>query len=205
IWLGAFLTGSGGFTGIFTSFFQTMNVYIVPAAADGDHMSIMMFSLMIGGMIGIISANGGTRGIIDLMMRFVKTRIQGQVTTALLGFVVFFDDYANTMIVGNTMRPIADKLKITRATLAYLVDSTAAPVATVALVSTWIGAMVAYIADAEAAMPDYTQSAFLVFLNSLPYNFYAFLTIIFVIMISASGRDFGPMLKSRINLMKARH
>ena len=205
IWLGAFLTGSGGFTGIFSSFFQTMNVYIVPAAADGDHMSIMMFSLMIGGMIGIISANGGTRGIIDLMLRFVKTRIQGQVMTTLLGFVVFFDDYANTMIVGNTMRPIADKLKITRAKLAYLVDSTAAPVATIALISTWIGAMLAYISDAEALMPDYNVAAYNVFLGSLPYNFYAWLTIIFVLMIAWSGRDFGPMLHSRITLMKAKH
>jgi len=205
IWLGAFLTGSGGFTGIFSSFFQTMNVYIVPAAADSDHMSIMMFSLMIGGMIGIISANGGTRGIIDLMMRFVKTRIQGQVMTTLLGFVVFFDDYANTMIVGNTMRPIADKLKITRAKLTYLVDSTAAPVATIALISTWIGAMLAYISDAEALMPDYNIAAYSVFLGSLPYNFYAWLTIIFVIMIAWSGRDFGPMLHSRITLMKAKH
>jgi len=205
IWLGAFLTGNGGFAGIFSSFFQTMNVYIVPAAADGDHMSIMMFSLMIGGMIGIISANGGTRGIIDLMLRFVKTRIQGQVMTTLLGFVVFFDDYANTMIVGNTMRPIADKLKITRAKLAYLVDSTAAPVATIALISTWIGAMLAYISDAEALMPDYNVAAYNVFLGSLPYNFYAWLTIIFVLMIAWTGRDFGPMLHSRITLMKAKH
>jgi Na+/H+ antiporter NhaC len=205
IWLGAYLTGDGGFAGIFSSFFETMNKYIVPAAADESHMSIIIFSLMIGGMIGIISANGGTRGIIDLMLRFVKTRIQGQVMTTLLGFVVFFDDYANTMIVGNTMRPIADKLRMTRAKLAYLVDSTAAPVATIAIISTWIGAMVAYIADAEAAIPSFTMPAYLVFLNSLPYNFYAWLTIVFVLMISISGRDFGPMLTSRITLMKAKH
>ncbi len=205
IWLGAYLTGEGGGVGIFTSFFDTVTKYIVPATADEEHMSIILFSLMIGGMIGIISANGGTRGIIDLMLRFVKTRIQGQVATTLLGFVIFFDDYANTMIVGNTMRPIADKLKITRAKLAYLVDSTAAPVATVALISTWIGAMVGYIADASATMPGYEAAPYWVFLNSLPYNFYAFLTIIFVVMISVSGRDYGPMLQSRITLMKAKH
>lgn len=205
IWLGAFLAGDGGVMGIFTSFFSTINQYIVPAAADEDHMSIIMFSLLIGGMIGIISVNGGTRGIIDLMLRFVKTRIQGMVMTSLLGFIIFFDDYANTMIVGNTMRPIADKLKITRAKLAYLVDSTAAPVATVALVSTWIGAMVAFIADAEAKMPDFNMAPYLVFLESLPYNFYAFLTIYFVLLIAFTGRDFGPMLRSRITLLKAEH
>ncbi len=205
IWLGAFLVGGGGVTSIFSSFFYTMNMYIVPAAADEDHMSIMMFSLLIGGMIGIISANGGTRGIIDLMLRFVKNRIQGQVMTVLLGFVVFFDDYANTMIVGNTMRPIADKLRITRAKLAYLVDSTAAPVATVAIISTWIGAMIAYIADAEAGIEGFNIPAYSVFLYSLPYNFYAWLTIAFVFMIAVSGRDFGPMLHARITLMKAKH
>lgn len=205
VWLGAFLVGEGGFLGVFSSFFQTMNGYIVPAAADESHMAIIMFSLMIGGMIGIISANGGTRGIINVMLRFVKTRIQAQVMTTLLGFVVFFDDYANTMIVGNTMRPIADKLKMTRAKLAYLVDSTAAPVATIAIISTWIGAMVAYIADAEAGIEGFNIPAYSVFLYSLPYNFYAWLTIAFVLMIAASGRDFGPMLKARITLMKAKH
>lgn len=205
IWLGAFLVGGGGLSSIFSSFFYTMNEYIVPAAADEDHMAIIMFSLMIGGMIGIISANGGTRGIINLMLRFVKTRIQGQVMTVLLGFVVFFDDYANTMIVGNTMRPIADKLRMTRAKLAYLVDSTAAPVATVAIISTWIGAMVAYIADAQVGIEGFDMPAYSIFLYSLPYNFYAWLTISFVLMIAISGRDFGPMLHARITLMKAQH
>jgi Na+/H+ antiporter NhaC len=154
-------------------------------------------------MIGIVQANGGTQGIINLMARFVKNRRHGQVMTTLLGFVVFFDDYANTMIVGNTMRPLIDKLRITRAKLAYLVDSTSAPVATVALVSTWIGAMVAYIADAERAIPNYVESAYLVFLHSLQYNFYAWLTIIFVGIISFSRKDFGPMLESRKKLLRA--
>jgi len=122
-----------------------------------------------------------------------------------MGFIVFFDDYANTMVVGNTMRPLTDKLRISRAKLAYLVDATAAPVATVALVSTWIGAMVGFIADAEAKMPNFNESAYAVFINSLPYNFYAFFTIMFVLVIAWSGRDFATMLKSRINLYKAKH
>lgn len=204
VWLGAWLISGGSLSGIFTGFFDTISGYIVPGIADPDRASIMVFTLLIGGMVGIISANGGIRGIINLLMRFVKTRIQGQLVTSLLGFLVFFDDYANTMIVGNTMRPLTDKLTITRAKLAYLVDSTAAPVATIALVSTWIGAMVAYIAAAEANMPDYTEAAYLVFINSLPYNFYAFFAIAFVLMIAGSGRDFGPMLTSRMNLLKAK-
>jgi len=103
------------------------------------------------------------------------------------------------------MRPLTDKLRISRAKLAYLVDATAAPVATVALVSTWIGAMVGFIADAESKMPNFNESAYAVFLSSLPYNFYAFFTILFVILIAWSGRDFATMLTSRINLYKAKH
>jgi len=163
--MGAWLVGGSTLTGIFTGFFDTLSVYIVPGIADPDRVSIMVFTLMIGGMVGIITANGGIRGIIEKLMTVVKTRIQGQLVTSLMGFLVFFDDYANTMIVGNTMRPLTDRLTITRAKLAYLVDSTAAPVATIALVSTWIGAMVAYIAAAEANMPNYTEAAYLVFVN----------------------------------------
>lgn len=205
IWSGAFLAGGFSFEGIFTSFFGALDSYILPATVDTGHMSIVIFTLLIGGMVGIITDNGGTRGVIKAITRFVRTKVQGQLMTSLMGFVVFFDDYANTMVVGNTMRPLTDKLRISRAKLAYLVDATAAPVATVALVSTWIGAMVGFIADAESKMPNFNESAYAVFINSLPYNFYAFFTILFVILIAWSGRDFGTMLKARINLYKAKH
>ncbi|HKK45680.1 MAG TPA: Na+/H+ antiporter NhaC family protein [Balneolaceae bacterium] len=205
IWSGAFLVGGFSFGGFFSSFFTALSGYIVPATADVSHMSIIVFTLLIGGMVGIITDNGGTRGIIRSITRFVRTKVQGQLITALMGFIIFFDDYANTMVVGNTMRPLTDKLRISRAKLSYLVDATAAPVATIALVSTWIGAMVGFIAEAESKMPDFNESAYSVFVNSLPYNFYSFFTIFFVVMIAWSGRDFGPMLKSRINLYKAKH
>lgn len=205
IWLGAWLVSGMEISGIFTGFFITITDYIVPGIATTDHVSIMLFSLLIGGMIGVISDNGGTRGVVDVVSKFVKTQRQGMIMTSFVGLFIFFDDYANTMIVGNTMRPLTDKLKITRAKLAYLVDSTSAPVATVALVSTWIGAMLGYITDAAAKMPDYNESAYSVFMGSLEYNFYAFLTIFFVFTISASGKDFGPMLTSRIQLLKAKN
>lgn len=205
IWCGAFLAGNLSFGGVFTSFFTALNGYIVPATADESHMSIIIFTILIGGMVGIITDNGGTRGVIERVTKFVRTKVHGQLMTALMGFIVFFDDYANTMVVGNTMRPLTDKLRISRAKLAYLVDATAAPVATIALVSTWIGAMVGFIADAESKMPNFNESAYAVFLSSLPYNFYAFFTILFVILIAWSGRDFSAMLKARINLYKAKH
>ncbi len=205
IWCGAWLSAGLGFENLFITFFTTLSDYIIMAAADASHMSIMIFTLLIGGMVGIISENGGTRGVIKAITRFIKTKVQGQLVTSLMGFIVFFDDYANTMVVGNTMRPLTDRLRISRAKLAYLVDATAAPVATVALVSTWIGAMVGFISDAEDQMPNFNESAYAVFINSLPYNFYAFFTILFVIFIAWSGRDFATMLKARINLYKAKH
>lgn len=205
IWCGAFLAGDLSFGGVFTSFFTALDSYIVSATVDTGHMSIIIFTLLIGGMVGIITDNGGTRGVIERITSFVHTKVRGQLMTALMGFVVFFDDYANTMVVGNTMRPLTDKLRISRAKLAYLVDATAAPIATIALVSTWIGAMVGFIADAEAKMPNFNESAYAVFINSLPYNFYAFFTIFFVLVIAWSGRDFATMLKARINLYKSKH
>ncbi|MDZ7806330.1 MAG: Na+/H+ antiporter NhaC family protein [Gracilimonas sp.] len=205
IWMGAFLIGDISFSGIFSSFFGSLSDYIVPGVSDPDRMSIVVFSILIGGMVGIITDNGGTRGIIKAITQFVRTKVQGMVVTSLMGFIVFFDDYANTMVVGNTMRPLTDKLRISRAKLAYLVDATAAPIATVALVSTWIGAMVGFIATAEAEMTNFNEAAYSVFLNSLPYNFYAFFTILFVILIAFSGRDYGTMLKARITLYKAKH
>lgn len=205
IWMGAFLIGDLSFTGIFSSFFEALSSFIVPGVSDPDRMSIVVFSILIGGMVGIITDNGGTRGVIKAITKFVRTKVQGMVVTSLMGFIVFFDDYANTMVVGNTMRPLTDKLRISRAKLAYLVDATAAPVATIALVSTWIGAMVGFIATAEAEMANFNEAAYSVFINSLPYNFYAFFTILFVILIAFSGRDYGTMLKARITLYKAKH
>ena len=198
IWAGAFLIAGPSFGSVFTTFFTSISDYMVPALADSSHASILLFTLMIGGMVGIITENGGTRGVIRAMTNFVKTREHTQLATSLLGFVVFFDDYANTMVVGNTMRPLTDRFKITRAKLAYLVDSTAAPIATVALVSTWIGAMVGFIGEALKNMPDYSGGTdYSIFLSALPYNFYAFFTIFFVLVIAITGKDFGPMLAMR--------
>ncbi|MFW6157463.1 MAG: Na+/H+ antiporter NhaC family protein, partial [Balneolaceae bacterium] len=205
IWMGAFLAGDMSLGAVFGTFFATLSDYIVPATADENHMSIIVFTLLIGGMVGIITDNGGTRGVIKAITRFVKNKVQGQLVTSLMGFIVFFDDYANTMVVGSTMRPLTDKLRISRAKLAYLVDSTAAPIATVALVSTWIGAMVGFISDSVANISGLDVAPYSVFINSLPYNFYAFFTILFVILIAWSGRDFSTMLKARINLYKAKH
>ena len=110
-----------------------------------------------------------------------------------MGLLIFFDDYANTLVVGNTMRPVTDRLRISREKLAYIVDSTAAPVASLFLVSTWIGYQVSMIGEG-LTQSGIDSDAYSIFLRSLPYNFYPTLTLGFVLMIALSGRDFGPML-----------
>ena len=127
LWLGAWalegLTAKGVFTGLFTSF----EVYVANAVADYDHATIMLFTFMIAGMVGVISRNGGMRGIVEWIITGANSAKRGQLAVWSLGLLIFFDDYSNTLVVGNTSRSITDRLRISREKLAYLVDSTAAP------------------------------------------------------------------------------
>jgi Na+/H+ antiporter NhaC len=116
-----------------------------------------------------------------------------------MGLMVFFDDYANTLVVGNTARPITDHLKISREKLAYIVDSTAAPVVCLALVTTWIGYQVSLIDQAMQGIDGLAgTTAYSLFLNSIPYSFYPILAIVFVLAVAVTGRDFGPMYKAEL-------
>ncbi|MEZ4851115.1 MAG: Na+/H+ antiporter NhaC family protein [Bacteroidia bacterium] len=184
--------------GIFSGFLAVIDTYIVNAMTDSSHMAILLFSLLIGGMVALISRNGGMMGVVNRISTFAKTPKTGQFATWLLGLVIFFDDYANTLVVGNTMRSITDKLKISREKLSYLVDSTAAPVAALAFITTWIGAELGYIQDGIVNLSDFpaNQSPYTIFINSLAYSFYPVLTLLFMLMVIFTGRDFGPMLKA---------
>ena len=184
------------------AFVRSIDTYVVNSIADISHVSVILFSMLIGGMVAIISRNGGMKGVVDKLAPYAKTPVMGQFITWLLGVLIFFDDYANTLVVGNTMRPVTDKLKISREKLSYLVDSTAAPVAAIAFITTWIGAELGFIQQAiDAVNADTTtitlnESAYSVFLNSLQFSFYPILTLGFMLMLIFSKRDFGPMLKA---------
>ncbi len=115
------------------------------ALRDVTHINVILFTLLIGGMVGVLAANGGTRAVVNSASRWASNPKRGQIMGWVAGLVVFFDDYANSMIVGPTMAPIYDKLRISRQKLAYIVDSTAAPVASLALIGTWIGAEIGFI------------------------------------------------------------
>lgn len=192
VWLGAWLLDGFTVSGIVTGLLDLIGVYVVDALSNPDHVAIIVFTLMIGGMVGIIRRNGGTDGIVGKVIGWASTPRRGQLATGGLGVAIFFDDYANTLVVGNTMRPITDRLSISREKLAYIVDSTAAPMATIALVTTWIGFQVGLISTAIDGL-GLELTGYSVFLRSLPYAFYPVIAVVFVFAIAASGRDFGPM------------
>lgn len=193
IWIGAWIVQGITVSGLFWGLLDAIDVYVLNAIVDSGHAAIIVFSLMIGGMVGIISKNGGTTGVVELITDWANTSVRGQVATWVMGILVFFDDYANTLIVGNTMRPVTDRLRISREKLAYLVDSTAAPVASLALVTTWIGFEVSLINEAVATIDGLNLSGYGIFLESILYSFYPWLALFFVLAIALTDREFGPM------------
>lgn len=203
LWLGATALQSFTPLGALQGLMNTFAVYIVNALANPDHAAIIAFSMMIGGMVGIITRNGGMGSIVRMIVSRAKTAIGGQLAVWLMGLMIFFDDYANTLVVGNTARPITDHLKISREKLAYIVDSTAAPVVCIALITTWIGYEVSLIDDALQGIDELSAiPAYTVFLRSIPYSFYPILAVLFVFLVSATGRDFGPMYKAEVRARK---
>ena len=132
IWSGAiFINSYNPLIGIL----RVIDTYIINALTDTSHIQIIVFTSLFGGVVGLISKSGGTKGLADLITRFAKTRKSGLISTWLMGIAIFFDDYANTLIVGNLMRPITDKMLVSREKLSFIVDATAAPVASLFIVS----------------------------------------------------------------------
>jgi len=191
IWIGVTILKAN----VVDGFLSTLDTYVVGAVANSSHAAILLFTLGFGGMIGVISANGGMRGIVKIATKRAKTRRRGQITTVLMGVIVFFDDYANTLLVGNMMRPLTDKLRISREKLSYLVDSTAAPVASLAIISTWSIFQMSLL-NGPYEQFGITESPYITFLRSVPYSFYCLLTLVFILMNTISRRDFGPMYKA---------
>jgi len=176
---------------------RVLDKYVIAAVVDEGHATILVFSLLLGGVVGIISRNGGTHGVVDAISRYAVGPVRAQLAAYVLGLIVFFDDYSNTLIVGPTMRPVTDRLGVSREKLSYIVDSTAAPVASLAIVSSWIGFEVGLIGDAVEAL-NLDFEPYVLFLESIPFRFYPILALVFVFLVIVLDRDFGPMLKAEI-------
>jgi Na+/H+ antiporter NhaC len=202
VWLGAFFYAGLDPVG---ALWRSIDRFAVPALADADHAAIIVFSLLLGGMVGVMAKSGGTRGIVQALRPVATTPRRAQLATYLSGLGIFFDDYANTLIVGNTMRPITDAMRVSREKLAYIVDSTAAPISAIVFVSTWVGFEISLIGDGlqiaagqAAASPEMAAelaaaNPFTVFIHSIPYLFYPILALIMVGLVIWTQRDFGPM------------
>ncbi len=176
----------------FAAFGRTIDHFIVPSLADKDRASIIIFTTLLGGMVGLITKSGGTHGVVRRLKPYATSRRRGQLATWAMGLTVFFDDYANTLIVGPMMRPITDKLRISREKLAYIVDSTAAPVVCLFPISTWVGFEIGLIGGAfeQLGLPF---DAYSVFVATIPFRFYPIFALVLVFTLAWSRTDYGPM------------
>jgi len=179
-----------------TGLLDTFSKYIVAnSLADAWNVGVVVFCLAIGGLVGVMSRTGGTRAIAESIARKAQDTRSSLVATALMGVAIFFDDYANSMIVGNTMRPITDKYNIAREKLAYIVDSTAAPISSICPISTWVAMELGLIATAFATV-GIEGNSMAAFIYTIPFRFYSLFTIAFVFLVVFMRRDFGPMFRA---------
>lgn len=165
--------------------------------ADPWNAGIILQVLAIGGVINLVSKMGGAKAIAEALSKKAKNAKSAQIITWFAGLLVFFDDYANSLIIGPMMRPVTDKMKISRERLAFIIDATAAPVAGLAIISTWIGLEVGLIGDAFNSI-GVEANAFGVFLSTIPFRFYNILILAFIIITTCLLKDFGPMRKCEL-------
>jgi Na+/H+ antiporter NhaC len=188
---GSLLTSGGD---LYRAAYDLLEVHLWPTIIDPSKLRIFSFTLLMGGLIGLIIRSGGMQGLVRLIAPLASNRRSGQLTTWLMGMAIFFDDYANSLLIGNTFKPVCDRLKISREKLAYIVDTTAAPVAGLSLLSTWVAVELEFIDQGIGAIGGTTNLAAIeLFIDSIPYRFYVLGALFLVPLIAWTGRDFGPM------------
>ena len=163
---------------------------IIANLADSNNVGILVFLVMLGVIVCLMNMSGGSAAFGRWAQKRIKTRIGAQLATVVLGCLIFVDDYFNCLTVGSVMRPITESHKVSKAKLAYLIDATAAPVCIIAPISSWAAAVSGFVGEGEG---------FRVFISAIPYNYYALLTIFFMIGITIMRIDYGPMRKHEEN------
>lgn len=194
VFSGTFMIELSGanFIGAISDGFIGVTTRILSSLADPWNAGIVLQCLAIGGLIALVSKMGGTRAIAEALAKRAKTATSSQIVTWMLGLIIFFDDYANSLTVGPIMRPVTDKLKISREKLAFIIDATAAPIAGIALISTWVGYEMGLIKDGFEIV--HTQvNAYGIFIETIPYRFYNILILVFIVASAIFLREFGPM------------
>ena len=159
----------------------------ISAVADPYNIGILFFLVLLGALVAMMNKTGGSAAFGRWSAAHIKSRVGAQLATIVLGICIFVDDYFNCLTVGSVMRPVTDAKRVSRAKLAYLIDSTAAPICIIAPISSWAAAVAGFAKGAGA------ESGFSLFISAIPYNFYALLTITMMFFLALTGFDFGPM------------
>ena len=171
---------------------------IMGVLTDSDNMGILLFLIALGAIVCLMNRAGGSAAFGEWASKHIKSRVGAQLATIVLGVLIFVDDYFNCLTVGNVMRPITDKHKVSRAKLSYLIDATAAPICIIAPISSWAAAVTSSVSDVK----DVEINGFKVFLKAIPYNFYALFTIIMMIFMVIRKCEYGSMRTHETNALK---
>ncbi|QNM07718.1 Na+/H+ antiporter NhaC family protein [Wansuia hejianensis] len=190
ILVGALLYSGFNFEGTITHVFQDG---IISVLSDSWNVGILIFLVILGTMVSLMNKAGGSAAFGRWASTKIKSRVGAQLATIALGVLIFIDDYFNCLTVGSVMRPVTDKHQVSRAKLAYLIDATAAPVCIIAPISSWAAAVSGFVEGEDGLS---------LFINAIPFNFYALLTIVMMVGLVLMKADFGPMGVHERNAMK---
>ncbi len=172
---------------------HAFNDGIVASLSDGYNVGILIFLVILGAIVSMMNKAGGSAAFGRWAQKNIKTRAGAQLSSIVLGCLIFIDDYFNCLTVGSVMRPITDKHNVSRAKLAYLIDATAAPICIIAPISSWAAAVAAFAEDGQGLN---------LFIRAIPYNFYALFTILMMVGLVVLNVDFGPMAKYERNAVE---
>ena len=163
---------------------HVLNDGIIAVLSNSSNVGILIFLVILGAIVSLMNRAGGSAAFGRWASKRITTRKGAQLSTILLGCLIFIDDYFNCLTVGSVMRPVTDRHNVSRAKLAYLIDSTAAPICIIAPISSWAAAVTGFVPGEDGLS---------IFLQAIPYNFYALLTIVMMIGLVMTNCDYGPM------------
>ncbi len=164
----------------------------ISSIADPYNIGILIFLVILGTIVSMMNKSGGSAAFGRWAATHIKSRVGAQLSTILLGILIFVDDYFNCLTVGSVMRPVSDKFKLSRSKLAYIIDATAAPICIIAPISSWAAAVAGFVSEEQIGGLE-------LFIRAIPYNFYALLTIVMMFAIVLMKFDYGPMKKHDLN------
>ena len=193
---GALLYANGNVELAVNTLFFNEDGGMIYKLADSWNVGILVFLVVLGILVALMNKVGGSAAFGQWASTHIKTRVGAQLATMLLGVLIFVDDYFNCLTVGSVMRPVTDRHNVSRAKLAYLIDATAAPVCIIAPISSWAAAVTSSVPE------DSSINGFTMFLRTIPYNYYAILTLVMILFLSLTGVDYGPMRTHEQNALQ---